>query len=161
MTLAPGDAAPRFALRTERGATFSLAEAAGKWLLLWWFPKASTPTCTKEGRSLRDAAADFASLDCIVAGVSYDTPSENQRFAEEHSFGFRLLSDPDRAVSTAYDVVRPAGEPWDDMPYRVSYLIDPKGVIAHVYDVTDADAHASEVLADLRADAGSQSTRSG
>lgn len=150
MSLRPGTAAPSFALRTASATTFSLADAAGQWLLLWWYPKASTPTCTKEGSSLRDAAAEFKALDCLVVGVSYDEPADNRQFAEEHSFGFPLLSDPDRQVSTAYDVVRPAGEAWDDMPYRVSYLIDPDGLIVGVYHVTDAAVHALDVIADLR-----------
>jgi thioredoxin-dependent peroxiredoxin len=84
-----------------------------------------------------------------VLGASFDTPEDNKAFADAEAFGFRLLSDADRAVGTAYGAVRPPDDPYASMPKRVSFLIDPEGVIRRTYEVKDTAAHADEVLADL------------
>lgn len=159
MPIVPGDVAPRFTLPTDAGSTFALADIDQS-VLLWWYPKASTPTCTKEGCSLRDARHAFDDADCLVVGISYDSVEDNRQFAEEHQVGFQLLSDPDRAVSQAYGVVRRTGEPYDDMPLRVSFLIDPSGTIVNVYEVTDVATHVADVLADMRAARAAPDTRS-
>jgi thioredoxin-dependent peroxiredoxin len=84
-----------------------------------------------------------------VLGASFDTVEENRRFAADQHFPFRLLSDRDRGVGRAYDVVRPAGDQYEGFARRFSFLIDPEGRIARVYDVADVKGHADEVLADL------------
>jgi peroxiredoxin Q/BCP len=86
-----------------------------------------------------------------VLGASFDTPEENRVFAEDQQFGFRLLSDVDRAVGTAYEVARPPDDQYASFPARVSYLIDPDGVIRRAYAVADVKTHADDVLADLAA----------
>jgi len=85
-----------------------------------------------------------------VLGASFDTPEDNRAFAEAESFGFRLLSDTDRSVGRAYDAARRDDDPLAALPLRVSYLIDPEGVIRRSYTVTDTAGHAAEVLADLQ-----------
>lgn len=82
-------------------------------------------------------------------GASFDTPAENRAFAEDQQFGFRLLSDVDRTVGKAYDVARADDDQYAAFPKRVSYLIDPDGVIRRSYRVTNVAEHAAEVLADL------------
>lgn len=104
-----------------------------------------------EGRALRDRADAFDAADCIVLGASFDTPEENRAFAEDQHFGFRLLSDVDRTVGTVYEVARPPGDQYASFPARVSYLIDPDGVIRRSYAVADVKTHADDVLADLAA----------
>lgn len=84
-----------------------------------------------------------------MLGASFDTIEDNKTFADAQSFGFRLLADTDRSVGTAYDVLRPADDPYPDFPRRISYLIDPDGVIRRSYEVADVAAHADDVLADL------------
>jgi peroxiredoxin Q/BCP len=84
-----------------------------------------------------------------VLGASFDTPEENKAFADAESFGFRLLSDVDRSVGTAYGATRPPDDEYAAMPKRVSFLIDPDGVIRRTYEVKDTAAHADAVLADL------------
>ena len=84
-----------------------------------------------------------------MLGASFDTPAENKAFADAEGFGFRLLSDVDRAVGTAYEATRPPDDDYAAMPKRVSYLIDPEGVIRKAYEVKDTAGHAGEVLADL------------
>jgi thioredoxin-dependent peroxiredoxin len=85
-----------------------------------------------------------------VVGASFDTSEDNRAFAEAESFAFRLLSDTDRSVGRAYDAARPEDDPLASLPKRVSYLIDPDGVIRRAYHVTDTGGHAAQVLADLQ-----------
>jgi len=84
-----------------------------------------------------------------VLGASFDTPEENLQFAENEEFGFQLLSDVDRSVGAAYEALRDPADDYAHFPQRISYLIDPDGVIRRAYEVTDVAAHASDVLADL------------
>jgi peroxiredoxin Q/BCP len=90
-------------------------------------------------------------MNTVVLGASFDTVEDNKVFADAQSFGFRLLADTDRSVGASYEVVRDADDPYPDFPKRISYLIDPDGVIGRSYLVTDVDAHADDVLADLAA----------
>jgi len=85
----------------------------------------------------------------VVFGASFDTPADNKAFAEAQRFGFHLLSDVDKQVGTAYRAVRGPDEKFPDFPLRISYLIDPEGVIRRAYTVTDTAGHAGEVLDDL------------
>lgn len=86
-----------------------------------------------------------------MVGVSFDTPADNAAFRAKHDFPFDLLCDTDKSVGEAYDVLRPADDPFAEYPQRISYLIDPDGVIAKSYEVTDPAGHAAEVIADLAA----------
>jgi peroxiredoxin Q/BCP len=86
-----------------------------------------------------------------VLGASFDTPEENKAFADAQGFGYRLLSDVDRAVGTRYEVARDPGEQFAEFAQRIAYLIDPDGVIRKAYAVTDVNGFAAEVLADLDA----------
>lgn len=98
---------------------------------------------------MRDKADPYRDVDCVVLGASFDTPEENKAFAEKEGFGFRLLSDTDRAVGTAYQAARGPDEKYPEFAKRISYLIDPDGVIRRSYEVTDPGGHADVVLADL------------
>ena len=85
----------------------------------------------------------------MVLGASFDTVEDNRHFAAEQRFPFRLLSDHDRTVGRAYGVLRPAGDQYEAYARRFSFLINPEGIIARIYDVADVKGHADEVLADL------------
>ena len=85
----------------------------------------------------------------MILGVSYDTPEEARAFAEMNGLSFRLLCDVDRSVAAAYQAVRPVGDQYEDFPQRVSYLIDPEGVVRKGYVVADVRGHAGYVLDDL------------
>lgn len=82
-------------------------------------------------------------------GVGFDTPEDNKAFAEAEGFPYRLLSDTDRSVATAYGSLRPADDKLADYPLRLTFLINPDGVIEKVYEVTDIAEHAEQVLADI------------
>jgi len=147
--LPPGTQAPDFALPDQHGTTVRLADLRGHWVLLWWYPKAQTPGCTVEGQSIRDHADDFAAVNCVVLGASFDTVEGNLEFAELQGFGFSLLSDVDRSVGAAYEVLRNNDDRYSGFAERYSYLIDPEGVIRRNYSVSDVSTHADDVLRDL------------
>ena len=85
----------------------------------------------------------------VVLGASFDTPAETLAFAESERFGFRLLSDTDRAVGARYEVLRPPGDELADYAMRIAYLIDPEGIIQKSFEVTDVEGFAAQVLSDL------------
>jgi peroxiredoxin Q/BCP len=98
----------------------------------------------------RDRAPEFAETGAELLGASFDTPEENRAFAEQNGFPFRLLSDIDRTVGTAYETKRFPEEPSPEFAKRRTYLIDPEGRIMKAYRVRDIPAHPDEVLRDLR-----------
>jgi thioredoxin-dependent peroxiredoxin len=100
---------------------------------------------------LRDRAEQFREAGCVILGASFDTPEENRAFAADQGFGFRLLSDVDRSVGDAYGVARSVDDQYATFPRRVSFLIDPEGIVQRRYTVADVSSHAEEVLADLEA----------
>ena len=144
-----GTAAPDFCLPDQHGNDVCLIDLRDRWVLLWWYPKASTPGGTLEGQALRDSAQEFADANCAILGASFDTPAENLEFAEAQGFDYPLLSDVDHRVGADYGVVRDTGEQYADFPKRHSFLIDGSGVIRRIYMVTDVATHAAHVLADL------------
>jgi peroxiredoxin Q/BCP len=88
---------------------------------------------------------------CEILGASFDSVEENRQFAADQQFGFRLLSDADGSVGRAYGVARAAGDQYAAFARRFSFLINPEGLIARVYDVADVKRHADQVLGDLEA----------
>lgn len=85
----------------------------------------------------------------MILGISFDTPEENLAFAEAQGFPYRLLSDPDRSVGNSYGAARGPDEQYPDFAKRLTFLIDPEGIVRKVYVVTDVAAHPDEVLSDL------------
>ncbi|MEO8693582.1 MAG: peroxiredoxin [Acidimicrobiales bacterium] len=149
-----GTRAPRFTLPDQDGVPLSLEALRGRWVLLWWYPKAGTLGCTIEGQMLRDRRDEFAAAGCTVVGVSFDTNAENKAWSDAQGFGFRLLSDTDHQVGRAYEVEREPDDQYAAFPLRVSYLIDADGVICKTFAVSGVADHASAVLdtlAELRA----------
>ena len=89
-------------------------------------------------------------MDCVILGISFDAPEANRAFRDKFDFPFRLLSDAGEQVGVAYETRTP-GTGKVNYAKRLSYLIDPDGVVANAYEVSDVNAHAAMVLADLRA----------
>jgi peroxiredoxin Q/BCP len=141
-SLSPGDAAPLFTLKDQDGGTVSLAALKGKRVVLYFYPKADTPGCTKEACSFRDAPA-FPS-DVVVLGVSKDTVDTQRKFAEKYRLRFRLLADADGAVIKAYGVDGLLG-----FAKRKTFLVDSKGKIGKVLSDVNASMHAAEVANEL------------
>jgi len=147
--LAEGTPAPDFTLRDDSGQDVSLADFRGRWVLLWFYPMADTPGCTIEGCGLRDQFSDYSAADCEILGVSFDDVDAIKAFKEKFEFPYRLLSDHDEQVGVAYETRDPGTEKVS-FSKRLSYLIDPEGVVRKAYDVGDVNTHPSDVLGDLR-----------
>jgi peroxiredoxin Q/BCP len=143
----PGDVAPEFELPTQDGSTLSLRDALEKGpVVLFFYPKAMTPGCTKESCHFRDLAAEFAEVGAQRIGISGDAVDKQAKFASKHDFDFPLLSDPDRVVSKAYGVKRPG-----PLGYaRATFVIGEDGRIVEVIkSEINMDTHADKALAAL------------
>ena len=139
-----GDSAPAFSASDQSGSIHALHDYFGRWLLLYFYPKDDTPGCTKEACGFRDHYAHL-SKQIAIFGVSKDDAASHKLFAEKFALPFPLLADSDRVIITAY------GADGVFFPKRVSFLIDPHGTIAKIYDTIDCDSHAEEVHRDITA----------
>ncbi|WP_448596537.1 peroxiredoxin [Thermoleptolyngbya sp.] len=143
MVLSVGAHAPGFTVKDTNGNTVSLADYAGKTVVLYFYPKDDTPGCTKEACSFRDSYSAYQGKDIVVLGVSRDDEASHQAFTQKFNLPFPLLADVDGILTQAYDV--------DGGGYskRVTYVIDGDGKIIKVYDSVKTETHATDILADL------------
>jgi peroxiredoxin Q/BCP len=152
MKLKEGILGPDFTLPDQAGQEHTLSEYRGQWVLLYFYPKDDTPGCTKQACMIRDSFPAFKKLKIQVFGVSVDSVKKHAKFAEKYELPFTLLSDEEKKVVGMYDV-------WQKKKFmgreymgtmRTSFLIDPEGKIAKVYEGVKPEIHAEEVLADLK-----------
>jgi len=148
-----GDKAPNFKLQRDDGNTVSLADFKGRKLVLYFYPRADTPGCTKEAIDFSKLRAAFAKAGADVVGVSADPVKAQDAFKKKHKLSIALLSDETHAMLEAYRV-------WGKKSMygktfmginRITYLIDPDGRIAQVWPKVKVDGHAAEVLAAVKA----------
>lgn len=142
-----GEPAPEFSLADAEGRMHRLADYRGRWLVLYFYPKADTPGCTKEACALRDDWAEFGRLGAAVLGVSVDGPAALKAFAAKYRLPFPLLSDLSGRTAQAYGSIRDFGVV--RFAKRHSFLIAPDGRIAKAYLSVDAQRHARELVADI------------
>ena len=145
--------APRFTLSDQNGKTHPLADERGHWVLLYFYPKDDTPGCTKEACGIRDSFPDFKKLKIAVFGISVDSAASHKKFEEKYDLPFTLLADEKKEVVKKYGVwgkKKFMGRSYEGT-LRTSFLIDPQGKIAKIYENVNPVGHAEEVLADLRA----------
>ncbi len=151
--LEPGDPAPDFALPDQKGATVALGDFRGRTLLVYFYPEADTPGCTKQSCSVRDARQDLADRGVAVVGISPDDPAKQARFDTKYGLSFPLLSDPDHAVADAYGA-------WGEKKLygrtyvgliRSSFLIDPEGRIVRAWYRVKPEDTVPKALAALAA----------
>jgi thioredoxin-dependent peroxiredoxin len=143
-----GDVAPDFTLPSQTGEEVSLSDFLGKKraIVLFFYPKDDTPGCTKEACSFRDGYEQFEKLKAEVIGISSDSVSSHQRFAQRHGLPFVLLSDEGGEVRKLYGVPNTLGL----FPGRVTYVIDEEGVVRHVFSSQlGVTKHVEEALRGL------------
>ena len=142
-----GSKAPNFTLRSQSGANVSLEDFLGRSpVVLFFYPKDDTPGCTKQACAFRDDYGQFGAVDAEVLGISSDSVGSHKRFAENNGLPFVLLSDEGGRVRQLYGVPKTLGL----MPGRVTYVIDKKGVVRHVFSSQLAvSRHVEEALTAL------------
>ncbi|QGA82476.1 thioredoxin-dependent thiol peroxidase [Halomicrobium sp. LC1Hm] len=149
--LEAGATAPTFELPDQDGETVALSEYEGQRVVLYFYPRADTPGCTKEACGFRDEWDAFADRNVAVLGISDDPVDDLAAFAAEYDLPFTLLSDEDGAVAAQYDSYGEKnmfGNTFDGV-FRNTYVIDPDGVIERVYEGVSPEGHAEEILTDL------------
>ena len=147
-----GDTAPSFSLKNQENETVSLQDFKGKKVLVWFFPKASTPGWTVQGQGLRDEFQNFQDNDVEILGMSADSVKAQKSFCDKQEFPFSLLSDPSKETIKAYDAWGPKkfmGREYEGI-HRYSYLIDEKGIVERTYPKVKTKTFAQDVLADIR-----------
>ena len=147
-TLKVGDSAPNFESQDQQGNLVKLTDYTGKKLVLFFYPKASTPGCTSEACDLRDHYQTFLSKGYDILGVSADSAKRQQNFITKNNLPFPLLADEDRSVIEAFGVWGPKkfmGKEYDGI-HRTTFVIDEKGKIENVISKVKTKAHADQIL---------------
>ena len=146
-----GTKAPDFTLLNQDGNEVSLSDYRGEKVALYFYPKDSTPGCTKQACAYQSSLNDFIEKDVKVIGISKDSVKSHKNFSTKQGLTFTLLSDPELIAIQAYDV-------WKEKKMygkvsmgvvRSSYLIDENGIIEKVYEKVKPDMNATEMLKDL------------
>ncbi|MEQ4305560.1 thioredoxin-dependent thiol peroxidase [Plantactinospora sp. B6F1] len=152
--LAPGDAAPDFALPTDTGETLSLKDLRGRKVVLYAYPRAMTPGCTKQACDFRDSLASLQAAGYEVVGISPDSPAALAKFRDRDAITFPLVSDPDNEVLVAY------GAYGEKQSYgrtitgviRSTFVIDEEGRIERALYNVKATGHVAKLRRDLGLD---------
>ena len=148
LKLKEGDKAPTFETATSGGGSASLSDFAGKPVVLYFYPKDDTPGCTKQACGIRDSWKDFQDIGAVVLGVSIDSVKKHDKFIQKYDLPFTLLSDEDKSIVEAYGVwglKKFMGREYMGT-FRVTFLIDGKGVIRKIWPKVKPDQHAADVL---------------
>ena len=147
-----GTKAPEFTLSDKDGNPVSLSDFAGKKVVLYFYPRDNTPGCSRQACAFAGAYEEFKTLDVVVIGVSEDSTTSHQKFADKYNLPFILLSDPERQAIEAYGV-------WQEKKnygkvsmgvVRSTFVIDENGVIEKVMPKVKPDTNAAEILSYLR-----------
>jgi thioredoxin-dependent peroxiredoxin len=147
-TLKTGDIAPHFALEDADGKLWRLSDTAGRWRVLYFYPKDNTSGCTTEALDFTSLLADFAGIETLVIGVSADSTSSHRKFIQKHGLEVTLLSDPEHHVLENYGVwakKKIAGREYMGI-VRSTFLIGPDGVIRKIWPRVSVKGHAAAVL---------------
>lgn len=147
-TLSEGDKAPDFGVVNQNNEVMSLQSYRGKKVILYFYPKDSTPGCTAESCNLRDSYSELTTLGFEVIGVSADSVASHQKFISKYDLPFDLLSDMDRKVIEAYGVWGPKkfmGKEYEGI-HRTTFVIDENGVIERVFNKVKTKEHTQQIL---------------
>ena len=148
-----GATAPAFSLPASGGRTISLGDLHGHPVVLYFYPKDSTPGCTQEGLDFQALMSEFAALGAVILGVSRDSVASHDRFRAKQGFTFDLLSDADETACRAYDVIREKNMYGKTVLgiERSTFLIDATGVLRVAWRKVKVKDHARAVLEALKA----------
>ena len=148
MTLKPKDKAPDFTAADQDGKVHSLKDYKGQKVVLYFYPKDNTETCTKEACNLRDNYAELKKKGIVILGVSADNEKSHKKFEKKYSLPFTLLADPDKKIINDYGV-------WAEKFFmgryymgilRTTFLINEKGKIDHIIDKVESKNHAEQII---------------
>lgn len=147
-----GQTAPDFTLSAHTGETVTLSELKGKVVVLFFYPKDNTPGCTKESCSFRDLNHEFSDAGAQVYGISRDSLSSHNKFADKYDLNMPLLSDESEEVCTAYGVLKEKNMYGKKVfgIERTTFVVDKDGKIAKIYPKVKVDGHADAVLEFVR-----------
>ncbi len=148
MLAAVGSAFPSFSLPNQDGQVKTLADFAGKWLVLYVYPKDDTPGCTVQGKSFTATKAEFEQAKIQVVGVSANDVASHKAFCDKFSFTIDLLADPEQTLLHAAGVGQ---SEWKGTKYwdRTTFVIDPAGVLRKVYEKVKPEGHERVLLDDI------------
>ncbi|SRR5581483_8507827 len=149
--LQEGDQAPNIQVQCDSGEPFNLESLRGKKVVLYFYPRASTPGCTVEAREFRDAIKKFEKKDAVVIGVSPDTPKAQSKFKTNECLPFLLLCDVGKEVAQSYGVLKEKNMYGKKVIgiERTTFVIDEKGKIRKIFPKVKPEGHAQQVLAAL------------
>jgi peroxiredoxin Q/BCP len=142
-----GEAAPDFNLLDQEGKPHQLKDFAGKWLVLYFYPKDDTPGCTQEACAFRDDLSKLTKLGAMVVGISVDDGASHAEFAKKYHLPFPLLADKSTEVAARYGALMDLGV--FKIAKRYTFLIDPQGKVAKVYQKVETSKHSTEIIEDL------------
>ena len=151
--LAIGAQAPDLELKITGDKTVHLADYQGRILVLYFYPKASTPGCTQEGLDFKQAFHKFRRQSCVILGASRDSLKAQQNFKNKQEFPFELVSDPDESLCNAFDVIQLKNMYGKKVRgiVRSSFLIDKQGILRQEWRGVKVKEHVSEVLEAVKA----------
>jgi peroxiredoxin Q/BCP len=141
-------AIPDFELPSTSGKTFRLSDYLGKTLVIYFYPKDSTPGCTTQGQQFRDAYAEFQMLGAEIVGISRDSLKSHENFKAKFSFPFDLLSDTEEQACNLFDVIRMKNMYGKQVRgiQRSTFVLDQNGILVREWRGVKVDGHVREVL---------------
>ncbi|VEG91460.1 peroxiredoxin [Legionella spiritensis] len=147
-----GDKIPDVLFTATNNPDTRLHDFHGKWVVLYFYPKDSTPGCTTEGQDFRDAYERFQALNCEIFGVSRDSVTSHDNFKNKQQFPFELISDQDEQLCQLFDVIKMKSMYGKQVRgiERSTFLIDPQGVLRHEWRKVKVKEHVADVLTTLQ-----------
>jgi len=145
-----GSRFPDFSLPNQDGKTVKLSDFAGRWLVVYFYPKDDTPGCTIQGKSFTATKADFDAAGINVVGVSADDAASHKNFCTKFAFAIDLLADTNSGLMKTLGLGQ---SEWKGMKFweRTTFVVDPSGVIRKVYEKVNPEGHEQVLLRDIKA----------
>ena len=142
------DKSPDFSTTDENGKEVALKDFRGKTVVLYFYPKADTPGCTKQACGFRDSYKDIQNTGVVLLGISADTSESQKKFQNKFNLPFPLLADPDKNIANVFGVVKEKNMYGKKVKgiARTTFVIGPDGKIKHIFNNVKAEGHADEVL---------------